>query len=221
MVYPPVPSPYPHPVEVEEQDDLWPLRPEAAVKKRSVDRSMRSSPSSHGRRPSSVPSSITRIGSPEDYKSLRGETPSPSDEEISKPEYDELTALPTISSKPGPLCAAVGAVQGTIRNLQDAPTQKLQTNPKDPEGEPIMVFKPGKGVYMAFAVLANLTIMVALDSTALSVALPVRLFVIFDSITNDSGHRRKIERNCATGVLGRCFLPAQLDSLSAYNRTAV
>ena len=44
---------------------------------------------------------------------------------------------------------------------------------KDLEGEPAVVFTPGRGVYMAFTVLAILTIMVALDSTALSVALPV------------------------------------------------
>lgn len=34
-------------------------------------------------------------------------------------------------------------------------------------------YKPGKWLYLAFATLAILTIMVALDATALSVALPV------------------------------------------------
>ena len=34
-------------------------------------------------------------------------------------------------------------------------------------------YKPGLWLYLAFATLATLTIMVALDATALSVALPV------------------------------------------------
>ena len=38
-----------------------------------------------------------------------------------------------------------------------------------------VTYKPGKWLYMAFATLAVLTIMVALDATALSVALPVSL----------------------------------------------
>ena len=37
-------------------------------------------------------------------------------------------------------------------------------------------YKPGLWLYMAFATLGVLTIMVALDATALSVALPVRRY---------------------------------------------
>ena len=36
------------------------------------------------------------------------------------------------------------------------------------------MYKPGVWLYMAFATLGILTVMVALDATALSVALPVR-----------------------------------------------
>ena len=36
-------------------------------------------------------------------------------------------------------------------------------------------YKPGIWLYMAFATLGILTVMVALDATALSVALPVRI----------------------------------------------
>lgn len=173
MIYPPMPS---HSSSIEEEDDLWPLKPGPAIKKPSVDRSSGRSSVSHRRRPSSAPSSLTQVGSPEAYTSLGGDTPVISDEEpFGKKEsnYQELTALPTIDTKPGPLGIVVGAVQGTIRNLQEVPAQQSSVKGNDAEGQPIVVFTPGKGVYMAFGVLANLTIMVALDSTALSVALPV------------------------------------------------
>lgn len=42
-------------------------------------------------------------------------------------------------------------------------------------GIPESEFKPSRKLYVAFATLAVITLMVALDGTSLSVALPVRL----------------------------------------------
>ena len=90
-----------------------------------------------------------------------------------QPPFQDVTALPTIQSKPGPFKMVFGAIGRLIRNLQEVPPQPCKVE-KGSDGEkPVVVFTPGKGVYMAFATLANLTVMVALDSTALSVALPV------------------------------------------------
>lgn len=93
------------------------------------------------------------------------------------PVPEHITALPTIETRPSPAKVAFLTVQRFIRSLQEVPCQPVA--PKDfvgekddVEGQPIVAFTPGKGVYMAFATLAILTIMVALDSTALSVALP-------------------------------------------------
>ena len=46
-------------------------------------------------------------------------------------------------------------------------------------------FKPGKRLYVAFLTLAVITLMVALDGTSLSVALPVRLSIILFHHTQD------------------------------------
>jgi hypothetical protein len=43
-------------------------------------------------------------------------------------------------------------------------------------GVPEAEFKPSRRLYVAFATLAVITLMVALDGTSLSVALPVRSF---------------------------------------------
>ena len=65
-----------------------------------------------------------------------------------------------------------------IRN-ESAPSMKPETSSSDSTaasltGKPRPTqYKPGLWLYLAFATLAILTIMVALDATALSVALPV------------------------------------------------
>jgi hypothetical protein len=47
-----------------------------------------------------------------------------------------------------------------------------------------IVFKPGYRFYIAFTALAVLAMMVALDGTAVSVALPVRILLSFISLSN-------------------------------------
>ena len=49
--------------------------------------------------------------------------------------------------------------------------EQIQDEPSSPE------FKPSKRLYVAFLTLAVITLMVALDGTSLSVALPVSEFV--------------------------------------------
>ena len=96
----------------------------------------------------------------------------------------ELTALPTMQPNSNPAKAMFFRLRTMVRKLQEVPAQphsadavreRTRTGRDDIEGQPVLVFTPGKGVYMAFTTLAILTIMVALDSTALSVALPVSL----------------------------------------------
>lgn len=65
-----------------------------------------------------------------------------------------------------------------IRNGSAASVKPEISNPESTQASPMgrtqpTQYKPGLWLYLAFATLAILTIMVALDATALSVALPV------------------------------------------------
>ena len=65
-----------------------------------------------------------------------------------------------------------------VRN-EPAPSVKPETSSSDSTAASLTIkprptpYRPGLWLYLAFATLAVLTIMVALDATALSVALPV------------------------------------------------
>ena len=81
-------------------------------------------------------------------------------------------------------------------------------------------FKPTKRLYLAFGTLAVITLMVALDGTSLSVALPVILFTILATF----GHQYRLTRSdhgtCSEGYRSRGFLgwhiiPSLLHNLSA------
>lgn len=185
-----------------DDDELWPLRPRATTRSGYSRRrdyadfsSRRSSSQNHSvpshHHSSSVSSSVTRVASrtpsAEKLAEFSDSTPTTSEERLSRKlenagfdsqgkrntQLQDMTALPTIPSKAGPVRTVFRAGEAWIRKLQEVPEQPCQYKPSDIEGEPVFVFTPGRGVYMAFTCLAILTIMVALDSTALSVALPV------------------------------------------------
>jgi hypothetical protein len=70
------------------------------------------------------------------------------------------------------------SVRQSIQNEKDIPSGAPSSLVPDtkPEPEPVE-WKPSKRLYVAFLTLAVITLMVALDGTSLSVALPVRLSV--------------------------------------------
>lgn len=82
-------------------------------------------------------------------------------------------------------------------------------------------YKPGKWLYLAFATLAILTIMVALDATALSVALPVSSFhsptCKPGTLNKPSDYCQRAPRDRPRGFLGRNFIPSRLNRFSAHN----
>jgi hypothetical protein len=65
----------------------------------------------------------------------------------------------------------------------DRPTSSPAPSVYKPDEEE---FKPGFRFYLAFATLSILTLMVALDGTSISVALPVYLATFLESIEADS-----------------------------------
>jgi hypothetical protein len=85
------------------------------------------------------------------------------------------------------------------------------------DGPDETTFKPGHRFYLAFGTLSILTLMVALDGTSISVALPVRLEdlprVGYVLIFTD--HFGEASRRCHPSLLGRNQLPALLHGLPA------
>ena len=63
---------------------------------------------------------------------------------------------------------------GANFNSFESEEQRSRIDPIEKEKEIIPEFKPGYRFYMAFASLAVLAMMVSLDGTSVSVALPVR-----------------------------------------------
>lgn len=84
---------------------------------------------------------------------------------------------------------------------------------------PIAAFKPSFSLYMAFATMAVFTLMVALDSTALSVALPVGFRNPSSTIDTDGivGDCRQTSRNSVGSVLGSNVVLTYVYSISANN----
>ncbi len=69
------------------------------------------------------------------------------------------------------------ATSASKRASRMASISKQESAPTPPLAQSkAATYKPGFWLWMAFATLGILTIMVALDATALSVALPVRVF---------------------------------------------
>lgn len=85
---------------------------------------------------------------------------------------------------------------------------------------PIAAFKPSFSLYMAFATMAVFTLMVALDSTALSVALPVGVWQFSTTIDIDrfTGDCRKTSWHSLGSLLGSNFLSTHIYCLSANYR---
>ncbi|KAG8528374.1 uncharacterized protein KY384_007292 [Bacidia gigantensis] len=114
------------------------------------------------------------------YKST-SETKSPNPDTLLSPSLHPSGDIRALPPWPLPISPARRSfvrseqtlVAGEMSSDQSPRSSSQGLDPEKAEAPPLAVFKADFTVYMAFTAIAVLTLMVALDSTALSVALPV------------------------------------------------
>ena len=87
---------------------------------------------------------------------------------VHKDPDDNLSMHDTVS----PVTPQISVVR---RSLDDSASSEPSLQDPKPSDLPEAEFKPSRRLFVAFGTLAVITLMVALDGTSLSVALPVRL----------------------------------------------